>query len=153
MSITARILELRPPRIALGLTLAAAMLHYALPAQSPALPSSVVIAASFAVIGFGVMLRAWWLFKLRGTAICPTSIATRLVTDDIFSLSRNPMYLGMLMMMLGLAVGVGSIPYYAAALTLFIILNNAFCPFEEQKLAAGFGDAYEAYRSTVRRWL
>jgi len=76
-----------------------------------------------------------------------------LITDDVFALSRNPMYFGMLMMLLALAVFFGSLPFYFAVSIYFIVLNNAFCPYEEQKLARKFGSAYTTYQTRVRRWL
>jgi protein-S-isoprenylcysteine O-methyltransferase Ste14 len=153
MNLTTRILELRPPRIAICLVLAAGLLHYLVPSQNFALPTSTTAAGVTAISGFAVMIRAWWLFKLRGTAICPTANTTVLIIDDVFSQSRNPMYLGMLMMLLALAIYVGSLPFYFAALTLFIVLNNAFCPYEEQKLVRNFGHVFTAYQSRVRRWI
>lgn len=148
-----RILVLRPPRIAMTLVLIAATLHYSLPTVEITLSSWPVAAAFLATCGFAVMLRAWWLFKSRGTAICPTATTTVLITDDVFALSRNPMYLGMLMMLLALALYFASLPFYSAACIYFMTLNNVYCRYEEQKLARDFGSAYISYRRRVRRWL
>jgi len=49
--------------------------------------------------GFGIMMRAWWLFRQHQTAICPTAETTLLITDDIHAFTRNPMYLGMVLML------------------------------------------------------
>ena len=120
MNLSSRILDMRPPRIATSLVLAAAFLHYLGPPQKFELPSSPVTAGIIAVCGFAIMLRAWWLFKLRDTAICPTATTTVLITDDVFALSRNPMYFGMLMMLLALAFLFGSLPFYfAVSITVF----------------------------------
>lgn len=153
MTLSIRIIDLRPPRIAASLVLVAGLVHYLVPAQEIVLPSSSIAAGMAAVTGFATMLRAWWLFRLRGTAICPTATTTALITDDVFALSRNPMYLGMLIMLLALAINFGTLPFYVAAIAFFVILNFAFCPFEEQKLALGFGSTYTSYRNRVRRWL
>ena len=153
MNLPIRVLDLRPPRIAISLVLVAGLVHYIAPARNLALPSPTAAAAVAAITGFVIMIRAWWLFKLRGTAICPTANTTALITNDVFLLSRNPMYLGMLMMLMALAIYMGSLPFYVATLTLFIILNAAFCPYEEQKLVRDFGCAYTAYQAKVRRWI
>jgi protein-S-isoprenylcysteine O-methyltransferase Ste14 len=150
---TTRILDFRPPRIAFSLVLAAGIAHYLIPMQVLALPASTVGAIATGLTGFAIMIRAWWLFRLRGTAICPTAATSVLITDDIFAISRNPMYLGMVLMLLALAIFLGSLPFYAAALAMFVILNNAFCPYEEQKLLRSFTDDFAAYKTTVRRWL
>ncbi len=145
------LLRLRPPRIAMGLVLAAIAVQVAVPISAhPALPATGL---AFVLGGFGVMLRAWWLFRLAGTAVCPTDTATALITSDVFAVSRNPMYLGITMMLAGLALGTGSLALYFAGGAYFLVMDRVFCPFEERKSAQEFGDAYAAYRRRVRRWL
>lgn len=148
-----RMLSRKPPRIAMSLLLTATVLQLALPAiwpSVPALPASGVI---MAVLGFGIMLRAWWLFRRRATAICPTATTTSLITDDVYRLTRNPMYLGIALMLLGVAVATGSVPCYLASLAFFLIIDYVFCAFEEQKLARAFGAEFVRYKNVVRRWL
>lgn len=153
MILATRILDYRPPRIAFSLILGAGLVHFLLPWQNFALPASSLAATAVSLTGFAVMIRAWWLFRLRGTAICPTATTSVLITDDIFAVSRNPMYLGMTLMLLALGIATGSPPFYVAAVALFIILNNAFCPYEEQKLMLTFGNDFAAYEKQVRRWV
>ena len=144
-------LRLRPPRIAMGLTFIAAAAQLLVPL---AVHAGLLIAGSaLAVAGFALMIRAWWLFRQVGTAICPTERATTLVTADVFALSRNPMYLGIVLMVLALGVGTGQLAYYFAAGACFIILDRVFCPYEEQKLAQVFGNTYVTYSRRVRRWV
>ena len=133
--------------------LAAAALQLALPSLWPRLPSLPASGLAIGVLGFVIMLRAWWLFRQRNTAICPAAKTTSLVTDDIYRLTRNPMYLGIVLMLLGVAVATGSAPCYVAGLLFFLIVDHAFCPFEEQKLEQAFGIEYLRYRHGVRRWL
>ena len=112
-----------------------------------------VVLVAVGVLGFGIMLRAWWLFRERATAICPTAKTTSLITNDVYGLTRNPMYLGIVMMLLGIAVATGSLPCYLASLAFFLIIDAVFCPYEERKLEQAFGDAFTRYRGAVRRWL
>jgi protein-S-isoprenylcysteine O-methyltransferase Ste14 len=63
------------------------------------------------------------------------------------------MYLGMALMLLGVAIATGGLPFYLAALGFFLIIDFVFCPFEEQKLARAFGAEFARYRGSVRRWL
>jgi protein-S-isoprenylcysteine O-methyltransferase Ste14 len=63
------------------------------------------------------------------------------------------MYLGIVLMLLAVALGTGSLPCYLASLAFFLVIDSVFCPFEERKLEQAFGSAYTRYRSTVRRWL
>lgn len=110
-------------------------------------------APAVGIAGFCVMLQAWWQFKQADVAICPTEKTAELITDGIYRFTRNPMYLGMVMMLVGVAMFVGTLPFYVAAGTLFAILNFVFCPYEETKLAGTFGNRFEQYRNRVRRWL
>ena len=148
-----RILQYRPPRIAMTLLAVASMLQLALPDTWPAIATVPLGGGAIGVLGFGIMLRAWWLFRTHRTAICPTAETTTLITGDVYRLTRNPMYLGVVLMLLGVAIGTGGLPFYIAALTFFLIIEFAFCPYEEAKLEQCYGAEYVAYRQRVRRWL
>lgn len=99
------------------------------------------------------MLRAWWLFKKADTAICPTDETTSLVTHDVFSVSRNPMYLGMMIMLIALGILTGDVAFYVAAIANFAVLNQHFCPYEEAKLRQQYGSRFGDYEGRVGRWL
>ena len=86
------------------------------------------------------------------TQVCPTACATSLITHDIYAITRNPMYLGMLAMTLAVALLAGSAGFYVATLAYFLILNFVFCPFEEDRLRVRFAQ-YSSYASKVRRWI
>jgi len=152
IDVNSKFTELRPPRIAQFLVVAAGLLHWAaapkLHLYSNALLGSVIIA-----IGLYVMLAAWWLFKKRRTAICPTDTPSNLVVEGIYRVTRNPMYLGIVAMLLGLAMIVGSLPFYLAAMAYMLVINSVFCAYEEEKLLRQFGDDYLHYKNRVRRWL
>ncbi len=147
----AKLVGFRPPRIAIGCVVIAIATHALLPLRLHAgLP---VTGAVVAVLGCALTLRAWWLFKIADTAICPTRASTHLVTHDIFSVTRNPMYLGMVLMLMGLAVAVGSAAFYIAAISFGAVMQLVFCPYEESKACAEFGADYLRYAESVRRWL
>ena len=148
-----RMLAYRPPRIAATMLVAAALTQIALPLTSLNLPSFLFAGVALGLLGFGIMIRAWWLFRQHETAICPTAETSSFITDDIYALTRNPMYLGMLLIMLGIALLVGSWLFYFTASVYALILNHVFCRYEEQKLLHQYGDLYAAYAARVRRWL
>ena len=134
------------------------LLHFLVPAThvfnfSYSLPGAIIGGIIF-IAGWAITLRASALFKIENTEILPTSPANRaLVTYGPFRFSRNPMYLGMIMNLLGIAVYLGTLPMFISALAHFMVLNFFFIPFEEEKMARQFGEQYAAYRRTVRRWL
>jgi len=145
------LVEFRPPRIAMSFMLVAVAAHFmlALPLH-PTLPAAAAVAG---LAGFTLMVRAWGLFKVVDTAICPTATSTSLVTHDVFSISRNPMYLGMSLMFGALAFAMGTAPFYVAAIGYAVVLDRVFCRYEEQKALAEFGEEYATYTRRVRRWL
>ncbi len=76
-----------------------------------------------------------------------------LVTGGLFAHSRNPMYLAMLLLVLGAALITG---HWVALLFPFIFLIAAnwwYIPFEEAAADQAFGDPYRQYRARVRRWI
>jgi len=148
-----RLIDFRPPRIAQLLVAIAVLLHWLTPLRQAIVYSNPALGAVLGIAGFATMMRAWWLFRQADTAICPTARTAQLVTLGIYRFTRNPMYLGMVAMLAGLALAVGSLPFYAAAVIYLLIIDRAFCRYEERKLELGFGDDYLAYRKRVRRWI
>ena len=148
-----QMLTYRPPRIAATMLVVAALTQIVLPVTLLRLPSFLFAGAALGLLGFGIMMRAWWLFQQHETAICPTAETSSFIIDDIYALTRNPMYLGMVLIMLGIALLVGSWLFYFAASVYALILNHVFCRYEEQKLMSQYGDQYSAYAARVRRWL
>jgi protein-S-isoprenylcysteine O-methyltransferase Ste14 len=63
------------------------------------------------------------------------------------------MYLGMMTMLFGLALTLGTLPFYAVAVSFFLIIETTFCPYEEAKLTTAFGESFSRYATRVRRWL
>lgn len=96
-----RIIDYRPPRIALVLVLTATLFHWATPINHIHVYSNHLFGAVLGLVGFSLMMWGWWLFKKHDVAICPTAETARLVTHAIYRFTRNPMYLGLILMLLG----------------------------------------------------
>lgn len=148
-----QLVKFRPPRIGMVLVLSATVLHLVLPLSIGIRLASPVAGAVVGMLGFLLMMWSWWIFRKQDIAICPIAPTARLLTSGIYRHSRNPMYVGMVSMLFGLAMVVGTLPFYAAAISYFAVFNFVFCPYEEEKLSATFGQAYLDYKSSVRRWL
>ncbi len=147
------ILTMRPPRIGMALTLIAAIMHWSLKIWETARFSFPTVGASIGVAGFVLMMWSWVVFKQQELPVCVTGVSGHITKSGPYIFSRNPMYLGMVLMLLGLALYVGTLPFYLSAGIYFAILNFVFCPYEENKLATAFGEEYFLYRSRVRRWV
>jgi len=147
------LVEYRPPRIAMLLLLVAAIANRVLPLQQTPVLSFKLVAICTGVTGFAIMITAWWQFREQSVAICPTAETAKLITDGIYRHTRNPMYLGMIMMLVAVALWTGTVPFFAAAIAFFLVIQLQFCPFEETKLLAAFGNEYRIYAARVRRWV
>lgn len=118
------------------------------------IPYSWVFGAVLIIGGWAMTLNASRLFAIEKTEILPASETNRtLIVYGPYRFSRNPMYLGMIITLLGVAIGLGTLPPFIAVIAHFAILNFIFIPFEEEKMARQFGEQYADYKKSVRRWL
>ncbi len=111
--------------------------------------------AGFAVIAIGVLLPVWAarIFKQRQTNILPYRDPEKIVTEGPFKFSRNPMYLGMLLVLTGAAIKLGNLESFGFVAIFFCVSNWWYIPFEEERMSAVFGEQFDTYKNNVRRWL
>lgn len=116
--------------------------------------SAVPLGIALVVVAFIPPIWALSLFRREGTEVNPTSPANRmLVTAGPYRFTRNPMYLGLVIVSLGIAFWGGTWRMFAAPLAVFLTANFVHIPFEEAKMRRQFGAAYDDYTRRVRRWL
>ncbi len=97
---------------------------------------------------------AFALFRFSGNNPDPLAESnSALIVSGPYQLTRNPMYLGLVIIALGAAIWAGSWPMLAAPVLVFLTANHVHIPFEEAKLRRQFGEAFDAYARRVRRWL
>jgi protein-S-isoprenylcysteine O-methyltransferase Ste14 len=92
-------------------------------------------------------------FKKHNTTIKPFQESTALITDGVFSLSRNPMYLGFGFDLLGIVVLMGSLSPYIVVLAFMVLMDIVFVRTEERMLENTFGAGWVEYKKKVRRWI
>lgn len=107
------------------------------------------------LMGLGVLLIliAAGLFKWRKTTINPFGQPAVVVRDGVYRFSRNPMYLGMLLVLMGTGIWLGNILALLLAPGFVWIMTRWYILPEEQLMDARFGDQYRLYRRQVRRWI
>ncbi len=123
-------------------------------------PVMIVIPAPYTYLGIVVMFLgvafATWaaaLFQKAGTSFQLGGGTPVLVKSGPFRMSRNPMYLGMLIWLVGLAVLLGSLAPFLFPLLLFVLANLIIIPLEEKRMEQLFGEQFIEYKRRVRRWL
>ena len=148
-----KILELRPPRIAMALLVFSIGLWYFSPYKTVLFVPYRIIASVIIILGFVIMMWAWMLFRQSRTAVCPTGTTSTIIIKGIYKFSRNPMYLGMTMMLTGASFLMGSAPSFFAPVVFFLIIDKVFIPYEEGKLFATMQEDYSPYFKETRRWI
>ena len=145
--------KMLPPTFLFLTVVAMVALHFLLPGR-------VIIPFPWTLLGIapflaGVVLNmsADAALKRHGTTVKPFEKSSALVTDGAYRVSRHPMYLGFICILLGIAVFMGSATPYAPILVLWILIRIVFVRVEERMMAEGFGEAWSEYRARVRSWI
>lgn len=92
-------------------------------------------------------------FKKAKTTVKPFETSSALITDGVFRFSRHPMYFGMVLILLGMAIFMGSITPFIIVAVFTVLMEFVFVKTEENMLAQQFGSAWQDYRKKVRKWL
>ena len=142
-----------PPVYFLAAIVLAVVLHYLLPLyQLLQFPWQLMGIYPF-VIGVTIILIAERMFQKRKTTVKPFEKSSVLVITGVFAISRNPMYLGMTLILFGIVVFLGSLTPFVVVVVLPILLSRLFIVKEEQMLEEEFGERFLEYRNRVRRWI
>jgi protein-S-isoprenylcysteine O-methyltransferase Ste14 len=147
-------LKVPPPIWAIAYVLIAAVLSYLvgwpITLGLPFVPLAVVLV----LLGTALATTAVVKFRREGTELNPISTTnTKLVVTGPFSFTRNPMYLSLVIVTLGIAFWVGAWPMFLAPIATFVTANWVHIPFEEDKMRRQFGENFDAYARKVRRWV
>ncbi|MCG3202545.1 MAG: hypothetical protein NFCOHLIN_02428 [Gammaproteobacteria bacterium] len=150
-------LELRIPPPLIALSCAGLMWLVAAGTPSASWPAAGrhVLAGMLAAAGVCVSMSGVATFRRAGTTVNPhrPRAATSLVTGGIYRYTRNPMYLGLLMVLLGWGIFLANGPAVLLIAGFVLYIGRFQIAPEERALSDLFGPEYEAYRDRVRRWL
>jgi protein-S-isoprenylcysteine O-methyltransferase Ste14 len=150
-------LELRIPPPAITALVAGAMWGISLLAPSVEMPAFIRVGAAVAIAlaGAGFSLAGVISFRRAGTTANPMKpeTASSLVCSGIYTHTRNPMYVGLLLVLVAWAIFLSTAWALLGPLALVLYMNRFQIAPEERVLSARFGADYAAYQSRVRRWL
>jgi protein-S-isoprenylcysteine O-methyltransferase Ste14 len=91
--------------------------------------------------------------KKHDTTVKPFEVSTTLITTGVFNFSRNPMYLGMVLILIGAALLLGTLSSLIIIPVFAITIDRIFIVAEEKMLDQRFGDEWKQYKTNVRRWI
>ncbi len=142
-----------PPFIYLGVLLVGLLADWLLGLSLPvSVVARVVALVVLLLAGAMLLLSARTHFTRAGTDVKPWKTSSAVVDRGIYALTRNPMYLGMTLIYLGLAIALVSVSALVLLPLLLVAVQTQVIAREERYLEAKFGDEYRAYKARVRRW-
>src|SRR5690606_20983792 len=104
--------------------------------------------------GTAILIYCIIMFAIKGkVTLSPADPTTDLVVSGLYRFSRNPMYIGLMLMLVGEAIFFFSVRLWIYTAFVFIAVNFFVIFHEEPRLKRDFGAEYRQYLKTVRRWL
>lgn len=150
-------LELKVPPLVVVLAIAAAMWFGSgyVPALHLELPFGRIFALALASAGFIVCTLGFLEFRKAKTTLNPTKpqSSSSLVTAGIYRRTRNPMYLGFLLLLSGWAVATANLAAFVGLPAFVVYMNRFQIRPEERALRTIFGADFTVYAARVRRWI
>ena len=148
-------LKVPPPAVFVIAVALLALGHWLLPALSLQFPGQIALALTVGPAGLIPAIQALLEFIAKKTTVNPRApeTATKLVTGGIYGISRNPMYLGLFCMLLGVALFLGTLTALVILPAFIWYLTEFQIKPEEASLRKLFGSDYEDYANRVRRWI
>ena len=145
--------KIMPPTWLLVAMIAMLALHFLLPLAWIIPPFWNLTGLILIASGLILNLSADKAFHQVQTTVKPFEESSNLVTNGVFRISRNPMYLGFVLILTGVAIFLRTLSLYFVIFAFVVILDKIYVRVEERMLAEKFGSSWKHYQSVTRRWL
>jgi len=143
-----------PPVLAAGTLGVGLVLAWLVPWRLPIGGTArIVVSTVLLVNAVAIGLAGERAMHRAGTNVDPRKPSTTVVTTGPFRFSRNPLYLYLISVYLGITAAVASVWPLLLFLPMFLVLDRGIVRREERYLEEKFGESYRAYKARVRRWL
>lgn len=146
-------MKIKPPYIAFALLFLSWLVDYTLPQFRFITGNARYIGILVFVLGLSTTFYSFYLFKKNKTPILPGQKPTFAVMEGTYKFTRNPMYLGVTIALLGASLYIGNLLALLSPLIFFLAMNLIYVPFEEKLMENIFGKKYLDYKRKVRRWI
>ncbi|MEE9139266.1 MAG: isoprenylcysteine carboxylmethyltransferase family protein [Alphaproteobacteria bacterium] len=143
----------RPPLIYLAALAVGLVPEFLWPSDMLSVPRRLVLGLFFIASGASLMGLAIREFKKAETHFRTDRPVTAIITTGPFRITRNPIYIALSLIYVGIAVGLDSLWVLAMLVPVLIVIRYGVIAREERYLESKFGDGYRSYKSSVRRWL
>lgn len=144
-----------PPLVYLGGVIAGVLVHgFVLPLRPPLPPGARVALTAVAILlGLSLMGGAIRLFRRSGQDPKPWEPTPEIISTGVYRFTRNPMYVGMALLQIGIGVGLANGWILALVPVVLALVYWTAIRHEEAYLERKFGENYTSYKRSVRRWL
>ncbi len=152
MKIGAKLRTVPPPLICAAAVLIGVVAEMILPLVTVSsvryVAGGILIASSLLAMP-GILVK----FSRKKTPFDVRKDPSALITNGLFRFSRNPSYVALLVLCIGIGVSLSSVWVLIFLVPAAIVIDSFVIPEEERRLEKAFGDEYRVYKSTVPRWL
>ncbi|MGB2931181.1 MAG: isoprenylcysteine carboxylmethyltransferase family protein [Methyloceanibacter sp.] len=146
----------KPPLLFAGALLIGCLLSWLIPigpGLSAANGRALAVGGSLALAGLALGVLSIREFRRAGTSVVPGEPSTTLLETGPYRFTRNPIYIGLVILYFGLAIVLTSAWMLVLLLPVLIVLQRGVVEREEAYLKTKFGDAYRQYQARMPRWL
>jgi protein-S-isoprenylcysteine O-methyltransferase Ste14 len=145
--------KLSPPTLTLIFLLGMIVLHFLFPLTLFSNWWFIFFGIASIIFSLIIAFGAEAQFRKRDTTVHHLGTATKLVSDGWFQYSRNPMYLSLLLLLVGAWLLLGSLSPFFLIPVFILLVNQWYIVHEERRMLAAFGNDYTAYQRRTRRWI
>ena len=145
--------RIMPPTYFMFLLVVSILLHIYFPLRRFSYSPYNYIGALLIIFGIVLNLKADSMFTKSKTTVKPHLMPSSFHVSGPFKISRHPMYLGMFLILFGVALIMGSLTAFIFSFIFVVLMEIFFIPEEEKNMEKVFGKKYLAYKKKVRRWI
>jgi len=145
--------KILPPTYFYLLLILLIIFHFILPILYFIKPPFSYLGVILIVFGISINLQTDKLFRQKETTVKPYEKPSKLIREGPFTFSRHPMYLGMVLILLGISILLGSLITILFPLLFFFVMQLLFIPYEEKQMQKQFKNEYTSYKKKVRKWI